>query len=70
MNYPDFQIPFCNANANPRYHTLTEQVLKDRKLLESLMSLNSQDMELYQRALDLRVKRQGFSNSLAQFKLN
>lgn len=69
MKWPDFKFFFSNKNYDDDYSKIKQTILGDRMLVKQLISLNLEDMELYQRALDLRAKRKGLSNSLEQFKL-
>lgn len=69
MKWPDFKILIGNKNYDNCYSEIKQTLLSDKILVKQLMSLNLEDMELYQRALDLRAKRKRLSNSLEQFKL-
>lgn len=69
MNWPDFTIYRGNKNYDDSYPKSMQTILSDKTLVKQLISLNLKDMELYQRALELRAKRKGLSNSLQQFKL-
>jgi Domain of unknown function (DUF4214)/Sulfotransferase family len=69
MNWSDFPIPIVNKNYAHNYSKFTQTILSDKTLVKQLISLNFKDMELYQRALELRAKRKGLLNLLEQFKL-
>lgn len=69
MNWPEFEIPMGNRNDDCSYPEIVQTILNDKPLVKQLEELNWQDMELYQKALELRAKRKGALNSLEQYKM-
>jgi len=67
LNWPEIQITHENTNKYEGYNSLVKSILKDSEIVNELRHLNREDWELYQTALDMRAKRKGISNSLAQF---
>ena len=59
LSWPDVKISKENNNPYSDYQRIKEEVLSDRAILEKIYSLNSKDVELYQKALSLREKRRG-----------
>lgn len=70
LNWPEIQITHENTNKYDGYNSLVKSILKDTEIVNELRHLNREDLELYQTALDMRAKRKGISNSLAQFHLS
>lgn len=66
LNWPEVKVTPSNRNTYPDYKDLVKNILNDRRLIRKIVSLNREDMELYQEALNLRAKRKGLSNSLQQ----
>lgn len=52
-----------NSNLSTRYYELIKDTLSQSKVLDKIISLNYEDMELYEQALNLRAKRR---NELGQ----
>jgi len=67
LNWPEIQITYENKNKYDDYNYLVKSILKDSDIMKALITLNREDLELYQTALDLRVKRKQLLNSLAQY---
>lgn len=59
LSWPDVKISKENNNPYSDYQRIQKEVLSDRAILEKIYSLNSKDVELYQKALSLREKRRG-----------
>jgi glycosyltransferase involved in cell wall biosynthesis len=57
LGLPEVEIGWHNKNRYPGYHGYVNNVLSDKNLLAKLAAINSEDMELYQTALNLREKR-------------
>jgi hypothetical protein len=69
LNWPEVKVTPSNRNRYHDYESRVRDILKDRRLIGKIASLNSADMELYQNALNLRAKRKGLSNSLEQYQV-
>jgi hypothetical protein len=67
LKWPEIQITHENTNKYDGYNSLVKSILKDSEIVNELRHLNAEDWELYQTALDMRAKRKGISNSLAQY---
>ena len=50
----DYEVIYQNRNPYPEYIEFQKKVLSDKKLMDELAVANSQDMELYEAALNLR----------------
>lgn len=61
MGWPEFRVSVRNSNRYSGYQESLQKILGDSRLISKLASLNNQDMELYQTALDLRAKRRNES---------
>ncbi|GAB4304943.1 MAG: hypothetical protein Fur0025_46910 [Oscillatoriaceae cyanobacterium] len=68
LNWPEVKVKPYNRNTYPDYEDLVKNILSDRRLIGKIVSLNREDIELYQNALNLRAKRKGLSNYLHQTK--
>jgi len=69
LNWPEVKVTPSNRNTYPDYKERVKNILSDRRLIGKIVSLNREDMELYQNALNLRAKRKGLSNSLQQYQV-
>jgi len=67
LNWPEIQITYENKNQYDDYNYLVKSLLNDSDIMNYLITLYREDIELYQAALDLRVKRKQLLNSLAQY---
>jgi hypothetical protein len=67
LNWPEIQITYENKNKYDDYNYLVKSILDDSDIMKALITLNCEDLELYQAALDVRVKRKQLLNSLAQY---
>jgi hypothetical protein len=68
LNWPEVNIKHSNRNTYPDYEEQVRSILSDRRLIGKIASLNREDMELYQNALNLRAKRKGLSNFMEQYQ--
>jgi hypothetical protein len=59
-----------NRLTSPEYHDLCNEVLSDTKLMSTLIDLNREDMDLYEKVLTLRNKRVDGITGVHQFYLN
>ena len=57
LGWGEFQVSVKNSNRHQDYQRSLVEIISDRQLMNKLASLNSQDMELYQKALNLRAER-------------
>ncbi|WP_261251244.1 hypothetical protein [Laspinema olomoucense] len=69
LNWPEVKIKPSNGNTYPDYKARVRNILGDRQLIRKIATVNREDMELYQAALNLRGKRKGLSNSLQQYQV-
>jgi hypothetical protein len=69
LGWPDFKMEVFNQNKYPNYQELLQKALTDKSTMKRLTEITSKDMELYQKALDMRAKRQGLSNSFQQYEI-
>lgn len=67
LSWPDFKMEVFNQNKYPSYLDHLKEALEDTKLLNKLIAMNGKDLDLYQRALELRAKRKKLSNSWEQY---
>ncbi len=67
LNWPEIPITYENKNQYDDYNYLVKGLLNDSDIMNYLITLYREDIELYQAALDLRVKRKQLLNSLAQY---
>lgn len=67
LNWPEIQITYENKNKYDDYNSLVKSILNDSDIMKALITLNREDLELYQTALNLRVKRKELLNSLEQY---
>ncbi len=71
LGWSDLEIGWDNKNKYPGYHTYVNKVLADKNMVAKLADLNSEDIELYQTALNLRQKRKDkLEQSHDSIKLN
>ncbi|MDF0556094.1 DUF4214 domain-containing protein [Kamptonema sp. UHCC 0994] len=57
LNWPEFQITYENKNKHQDYNFLLRSIQADSNIMKQLIALNSEDLRLYQTALDMRLKR-------------
>lgn len=57
LDWPELEIGWNNKNKYQGYHTYVNKVLGDKNMVAKLAALNSEDIEVYQTALNLRQKR-------------
>ena len=58
LKWPEVKIPNANQHQYPKiYKDFVQSVLSDRELIDKLNTINSQDIEIYKKALTLREKR-------------
>ena len=70
LGWADFKMEVFNQNKYPNYLEHLKEALENQKLLNKLIAMNRPDLELYQKALDLRAKRKKLSNSWEQYELD
>ena len=64
------QIPLANRNSYDKYQDQLREILNNKSLIKKIVDINSADMELYQKALRLRVERKGLSNYIELYELS
>lgn len=69
LRWPEVKGGIHNQNKHLDYEEKVKHILSDRRLIGKIVSLNREDMQLYQEALNLRAKRKGLSNSLQQYQV-
>ena len=62
LGWQNFQPTVKNSNQYPAYYQCLQEILGDRTLINQLAKLNQEDMQLYERALQLRAKRRDESS--------
>ena len=62
LRWPGFGVGQFNLNPNREYNSKSSEVLADRKIVDKLTSILSQDIVVYQEALHLRAKRKARLN--------
>ncbi|MEG3989152.1 DUF4214 domain-containing protein [Microcoleus sp. S28C3] len=67
LNWPEIKITYENKNKYEGYNYVAKSILKDSDIMNELITLNREDLELYQTALDQRAKRKQLLNSLEQY---
>jgi hypothetical protein len=58
-----------NTNISSEYYELIKDILAKPKVLDKIVSLNSEDMDLYQQVLNLRAKRRNESSQIYQIQI-
>lgn len=69
FGWSDTEVGTANTNQFPSYHDCIKRVVNNDKVVSKLLALNSEDMQLYQAALNLRAQRLGLPNYIQQFML-
>ncbi|MEG4345560.1 sulfotransferase family 2 domain-containing protein [Microcoleus sp. A003_D6] len=69
LGWPEFKMEVFNQNKYPNYREHLQKALADKSTMKRLTEITSKDMELYQKALDMRAKRQGLSSSFQQYDI-
>jgi len=64
------QIPVANRNSYDKYQDQVREILNNKSLIKKIVDINSADMELYQKALSLRLQRKGLSNYIELYELS
>lgn len=70
LGWNQFKIMTINRNLYENYQDKVMDILTNKSLVKNIVALNSADMELYQKALNLRVQREGLSNALEMYELS
>ncbi|MGL5058793.1 MAG: hypothetical protein ACRC62_02335 [Microcoleus sp.] len=70
LGWNQFKIMTINRNRYENYQDKVMDILTNKSLVKNIVALNSADMELYQKALSLRVQREGLSNALEMYELS
>ncbi|UNU24589.1 glycosyltransferase [Microcoleus vaginatus] len=65
LDWPELEIGWNNKNKYQGYHTYVNKVLGDKNMVAKLAALNSDDIEVYQTALNLRQKRKAITRIIS-----
>jgi hypothetical protein len=70
LDWNQFKIMTINRNRYENYQDKVMNILKNKTLVKNIVEFNSADVEMYQEALSLIVKREGLSNALEMYELS